>query len=71
MDQCLLNLTQMGLLRNGYEVVILQRQTHLLAKRHSTILSPPHDVLCYSRVFLVTLVTDSLCGFVENVLNCL
>ena len=53
-------------LRGGYEP-----QTHLLAKRHSKILPPPHDVLCNSRVILVILVTDSLCRYFENVLDSL
>ena len=53
-------------LRGGYEL-----QTHLLAKRHSIILPPRNDVVCYSRVILVILVTDSLCRYFENVLNSL
>ena len=68
MDQCLLNLIQMGMMRNGYGMVIIQLQTHPLAKRRTKTLPPPHGVLCFSRVISVT---DSLCMFFSNVLLCL
>ena len=63
----------MGMLRNGDGVGMHPAASDAPTGRHSKILLPPrdHDVLCYSRprVIIVILVTDSLCGFFENVLN--